>query len=318
MRAGRSAAGRVVLALTALLAVVAGPAFPLAARHVSAAPTSSFDGGRAYGYLQQMVAFGPRPSGSAALKQTRAFITSELSSAGLTVTEQAFTAPLPTGPTAMVNLEVRLPGRRPERVLFTGHYDTKRSQAFPFVGASDGASSAALLMELARTLKNRPHEFTYEFVWFDGEEATCWNWDECSRPGAPDNLYGSRYYVEAAKKAGTLTSIKAMSLVDMVGARNLKVLRETQFSAPWLVDTVWATAKQLGYGSTFLDDNYPVDDDHLPFVQAGVPSLDIIDLRDYPQWHTAQDDLAHVGAAGLGAVGNVLVAAAPEIEKKIR
>jgi hypothetical protein len=278
----------------------------------------AFDSGRAYGYLQQMVAYGPRPSGSAALKQTRAYITSQLSAAGLTVTPQPFTAQLPTGPTDMVNLTVRLAGRRPERILFTGHYDTKRSKDFPFVGASDGASSAALLMELARALKDRPREFTYEFVWFDGEEATCWNWDECSRPGAPDNLYGSRYYVEAARKAGTLASMKAMILVDMIGARNLKVLRETEFSAPWLIDTIWDAAKRTGNGATFLDDRYPVDDDHLPFVQAGVPSVDIIDLRDYPQWHTKDDDLAHVGAAGLGAVGTVLIAATPEIEKKIR
>ena len=164
-------------------------------------------------------------------------------------------------------------------------------------------------------LKDRPREFTYEFVWFDGEEATCWDWDQCSRPGAPDNLYGSRYYVDSAKKAGTLGSVKAMILVDMIGARDLKLLRESQFSAKWLVDIIWATSKKLGYASTFLDEDYPVDDDHLPFVQAGIPSVDLIDLRDYPQWHTAQDDLAHVGAASLGIVGNTLVAAAPEIEK---
>jgi hypothetical protein len=311
---GRLAA--ILGSLSLVAALVAGSAIGLRAHQ--SAPPAAFDSGRAYEYLRQMVTYGPRPSGSAALKQTRAYITSQLAAAGLTVTPQTFTAQLPVGPTEMVNLTVRLPGRRPERILFTGHYDTKRSKDFPFVGASDGASSAALLMELARALKDRPREFTYEFVWFDGEEATCWNWDECSRPGAPDNLYGSRYYVEAARKTGSLASIKAMILVDMIGARNLKVLRETEFSAPWLIDTIWATAKRTGYGATFLDDKYPVDDDHLPFVQAGVPSVDIIDLRDYPQWHTKDDDLAHVGAAGLGAVGNVLVAAAPEIEKKIR
>lgn len=289
-----------------------------AALTLHADQSAAFDSSRAYEYLRQMVAFGPRPSGSPALKQTRAYITAQLASAGLSVTTQTFTAQLPTvGPTEMVNLIVRLPGRRPDRILFTGHYDTKREKVFQFVGASDAASSAALLIELARALKDRPREFTYEFVWFDGEEATCEGWDECSRPGAPDNLYGSRYYVDAARRAGTLTSVKAMILVDMIGARNLRVLRETQYSAAWLIDIVWAAAKKLGYGSTFLDDPYPVDDDHLPFVQAGIPSLDIIDLRDYPEWHTAQDDLAHVGAGSLGIVGDVLVAAAPDIEKHI-
>ncbi len=297
-----------------VLAIGAG----LTLRADQSAKPAAFDSGRAYEYLRQMVAFGPRPAGSPALKQTRAYITAQLASAGLSVTTQTFTAQLPTvGPTEMVNLIVRLPGRRSDRILFTGHYDTKREKDFAFVGASDAASSAALLMELARAMKDRPREFTYEFVWFDGEEATCEGWDECSRPGAPDNLYGSRYYVDAARRDGTLATVKAMILVDMIGARNLKVLRETQYSAAWLIDIVWATAKKLGCGSTFLDDPYPVDDDHLPFVQAGIPSLDIIDLRDYPQWHTAQDDLAHVGAGSLGIVGDVLVAAAPDIEKHL-
>jgi glutaminyl-peptide cyclotransferase len=302
-----------VAAIGAMAALAVGAGLAVCAAQTSKAAT--FDSSRAYEYLRQMVSFGPRPAGSPALKQTRSYITAQLAAAGLSVSPQTFTAQLPTGPTEMVNLIVRLPGRRSDRILFTGHYDTKRSKDFPFVGASDGASSAALLMELARALKDRPREFTYEFVWFDGEEATCWNWDECSRPGAPDNLYGSRYYVDAARRAGTLTSVKAMILVDMIGARDLKVLRETGYSAGWLIDAVWAAAKRLGYGSTFLDDPYTVDDDHLPFVQAGVPSLDIIDLRDYPQWHTAQDDLAHVGAGSLGIVGDVLVAAVQDIEK---
>jgi glutaminyl-peptide cyclotransferase len=309
--AARAATG-VAIALLGLL----GPA----AVHANGPPAPApglFDSGRAYEDLRQLVAFGPRPSGSPALALARDYLTAQLRAAGLTVVPVSFTAQTPLGPTPMVNLTVRLAGRRPDRILFTGHYDTKRSKDFPFVGASDGASSAAVLLELARTLKDRPREFTYDFVWFDGEEATCWNWDDCSRPGAPDNLYGSRAYVAAARADGTLASIKALILVDMVGARNLKLLRETGYSAGWLIDTVWAKAKTLGYGTTFLDEAYPVDDDHLPFVQAGVPSLDLIDLRDYPQWHTAQDDLAHVGAASLGRVGEVLVAAAPDIERHL-
>lgn len=302
--------------LTAVAVAAAASIVAVCAQQASrpAAP-SPFDSGKAYEHLRQMVAIGPRPAGSAALKQTRDYITKQLAAVGITVQNQTFTAQTPVGATEMVNLIARLPGRRTDRILFTGHYDTKRAKEFAFVGASDAASSAALLIELARVLKDRPREFTYEFVWFDGEEATCWDWDQCSRPGAPDNLYGSRYYVDSAKKAGTLGSVKAMILVDMIGARDLKVLRESQFSAKWLVDIIWAASKKLGYASTFLDEDYPVDDDHLPFVQAGIPSVDLIDLRDYPQWHTAQDDLAHVGAASLGIVGNTLVAATPDIEK---
>ena len=169
-------------------------------------------------------------------------------------------------------------------------------------------------------LKDKPREFTYEFVWFDGEEAVCEDWDACGRPGAPDNTYGSRYYVDAAKKDGSLKSIKTMVLFDMIGARDLKIRPVTEYTAKWLNDIVWATAKRLGH----IDDVHQVDgpvggDDHLPFVEAGVPSVDIIDLIDYPQWHnmTCCDDLNHVAARSLQTVGDVIIAALPEIEKRL-
>jgi len=282
------------------------------------AQSPTFDSSKAYEYLRQMVALGPRPAGSPALAQTRAYISKQLAADGLTVQEQRFTPQTPNGPIEMINLSLRLPGRRTDRILLTGHYDTKLEKAFPFVGASDGASSAAILMELARALKGQPHEFTYEFVWFDGEEAVCEGWDECGRPGSPDNTYGSRYYVEAAKKANAVGSIKAMILFDMIGARDLKIRPETEYSAKWLNDLVWASAKKLGHSDAFISVDGPVGgDDHLPFVEAGIPSIDIIDLMDYPQWHTAQDDLTHVAARSLQVVGDVTLAALPDIEKRL-
>jgi Zn-dependent M28 family amino/carboxypeptidase len=284
------------------------------------AQSPAFDSGKAYEHLRQMVAMGPRPSGSAALKQTRAYITKELAAFGLTAQEQKFTAQTPNGPIEMINLSVRIPGRRPDRILLTGHYDTKLSKDTPFVGASDGASSGAILIELARVLKDKPREFTYEFVWFDGEEAVCWDWDACGRPGAPDNTYGSRYYVDAAKKDGSLKSIKTMILFDMIGARDLKIRPETEYSAKWLNELVWAAAKKLGHNDAFINVDGPVGgDDHLPFVDAGVPSIDIIDLIDYPQWHNTVccDDLAHVAARSLQTVGDVIIAALPDIEKRL-
>jgi Zn-dependent M28 family amino/carboxypeptidase len=279
------------------------------------AASQAFDSGKAFEHLKQMVALGPRPAGSPALKLTRAYITKQLAASGLTVTEQTFTASTPVGMVPMVNLILTLPGRRPERILFTGHYDTKPLKGEVFVGASDGASSGAFLMELARVLKDRSREFTYEFVWFDGEEAFCLGWDECAKPGSPDNTYGSRYYVDAAKKAGTLGSIKAMILVDMIGARTLRLEREAKYSAKWLNDIIWAAAKTLNYGATFVDVDTQIEDDHQPFFEAGVACSDLIDLNDYPQWHTAQDDLDHVAARSLQIVGDVVLAALPEIEK---
>jgi glutaminyl-peptide cyclotransferase len=278
---------------------------------------ATFDSSKAWDHLRQMVAIGPRPSGSAAIRVTRAYITRQLSAVGLTVQEQAFRAMTPRGPVDMVNLIVKLPGRRADRILLTGHYDTKLYTNITFVGASDGASSGAILIELARVLNTRPREFTYEFVWFDGEEAVCEGWTECQVAGGPDNTYGSRHYVQAAKSANALSSIKAMILFDMIGAKDLRLKRDGS-STPWLVDAFWAAARRLGHTSTFVNDTTLISgDDHYPFKEAGIPVIDLIDIDDYPQWHTKDDDMAHVAAGSLQIVGDVAVAAMPDIERRL-
>ena len=277
---------------------------------------ATFDSARAWNHLRQMVAIGPRESGSSALAQTRAYITKEITSYGLTVQEQKWTASTPAGPIEMVNLIVRLPGKRADRLLITGHYDTKRSKDFKFVGASDGGSSGAMLIELARVLKDQPRELTYELVWLDGEEAVCWDWYECGKPGAPDNTYGSRHYVQTGLKDGSLKTARAMVLLDMVGDRDLRIKRESH-STSWLTDIVWAAAKKVGHGAAFPDEEAgQIADDHLPFLEAGVPSVDIIDL-EYPHWHRATDNLDNVSERSLRIVGEVVVAALPEIEKRL-
>jgi glutaminyl-peptide cyclotransferase len=282
-----------------------------------AAKPATFDSTKAFEHLRQMVAIGPRPAGSAALRQTRAYITRQLSEMGLTVQEQPFQAETPIGRVDMVNLIVRIPGKRTDRILFTGHYDTKLFREFKFVGASDGASSGAFLIELARVLKDYPREFTHEIVWFDGEEAFCKNWTECGKPDSPDNTYGSRYYVQAAQKADAIKSIRAMILFDMIGAKDLKIDKETGYSAPWLTEIVWAQARKLGHASVFQNIDGAIEDDHVAFAKAGVPTIDLIDLNNYPQWHTADDDLNHVAARSLQIVGDVVMASLSEIEKKL-
>ena len=247
---------------------------------------AAFDSAKAWTHLQAMVNIGPRPAGSAELRQTRAYITRQIAAIGLKVEEQPFTADTPVGKVDMVNLIVRLP-------------------------------SAAMLIELARVFKDRTREFTYEFVWLDGEEAFCHNWDECGKPGSPDNTYGSRYYVQAAKRAGVTSSFKANILVDMVGDKDLRIVRESQ-STKWLVDIVWAAAKRLGHGAIFPDESMEIEDDHVPFLDAGIPSIDIIDL-DYPAWHNTngRDTIDKVSAKSLQIVGDVIVAAVPDVEKRL-
>jgi len=273
---------------------------------------AAFDSSRAWDHLGQMVSIGPRPAGSPGIRQLRAYITRQMSAVGLTVQEQSFTAETPRGPVEMVNLIVRLEGRRPEKILITGHYDTKPFREFPFVGANDGGSSAAFLVELARVLKDRPREYTWELIWFDGEEAFCTNWTDCGRPGAPDNTYGSRHYVKAAQEAGNVKAIKAMILVDMIGERDARFYRESRSTA-WLKDIIWSEAGELGHRATFPELETLIEDDHWPFLEAGIDAVDIIDL-DYAPWHTAGDTIDKLSARSLQIVGDVLVASLPKIE----
>jgi Peptidase family M28 len=310
------------VALAGLVTFLAPPGHAAAPQAAAAAgPAASapgaFDSARAWAHVRQMVAIGPRPAGSPQLRETRAYITRQLAAMGLTVREQPFVADTPLGRVSMINLVVRVPGRRTDRILVTGHYDTKLMRGRPFVGASDGASSAAFLIELARVLKARPRDFTYELVWFDGEEAFCTGWDECGRPDSPDNTYGSRLYVQAARKANALDTIKAMILVDMIGADGL-VLRRDAKSTPWLTEAIWSTARRMAYDHVFVDASLPVEDDHVAFLDAGIPSVDLIDLEDYPYWHTPEDSLDHVSARSLQIVGDVLLASLPDIEAKLK
>ena len=268
-----------------------------------------FDSSRAYEHLRRQVGFGPRPAGSAALTECRQYILSQLKAAGIEAREDAFDAQTPLGRLRMVNVVATIPGRRTDRIAIATHYDTKLFREFRFVGASDAASSTAAVLEIARVLKARRNDFTIELLFFDGEEATV-DWYRNN-----DNTYGSRRYVEAAQKAGTLAGLKALVLLDMIGDRNLTIRRDSN-STRWLTDTVWASAARLGHQATFLSDETTIDDDHMPFVRAGIPSVDIIDLY-YPAWHTAQDDLEHVSARSLQVVGDVVLAAWPEIENRL-
>jgi len=268
-----------------------------------------FESGRAWEHLRQLVAIGPRPSGSPAIEQTRKYIKDQLAAMGLTALEHAWDDETPIDKVHMVNLSIVIPGARKERIVFAGHYDTKLFRQFRFVGASDGASSAAFLLELARILKARKSPFTIELLFLDGEEARLPDWQ------GTDNTYGSRHYVEMAKRDGSLAAIKALILVDMIGDRDLDIRRDEN-STPWLTDAIWAAAKHQDLDDSFLAESTRIEDDHLPFLEAGVPSLDIIDL-EYPAWHTAQDTLDAVSARSLQTVGDVLLAALPTVERRI-
>src|SRR5882672_12829226 len=158
--------------------------FALAVQVVT--PVPKFDAGRAWEHLRQLVAIGPRPSGSPAIEQSRKYIKDQLAAAGVPVVEQTWDEQTPIDKVRMVNLIATIPGARKDRIAITGHYDTKLFREFRFVGASDGGSSAAFLIELARVLKARRNTATYELIFLDGEEARLTQWS------GTDNTYGSR------------------------------------------------------------------------------------------------------------------------------
>jgi len=297
---------QVLLAATALMLVACGAD---AQNRSAAAPRAGFDSNRAWTDLERQVAFGPRPAGSPALAKCRDYIEAQLKAIKVSYREQTFDAMTPAGTIRMTNVIATIPGRRPDRLVIATHYDTKRFAEFKFLGASDAASSTAAALELGRVLTSRANEYTIELLFLDGEEAVNTEWRD------PDNTYGSKYYVQVAQQAGTLASLKALILLDMVGDRDLDIRPDTN-SAPWLNQIVWSSAARLGYASTFIPQPFTVEDDHLPFVEARVASIDIIDL-DYPQWHTAQDDLDHVSARSLQIVGDVVLDALPQIEQQL-
>jgi glutaminyl-peptide cyclotransferase len=291
----------VTLTLAALLLAWLAP---LAAQERRAAP--AFDGAAALRHVERLVAIGPRVAGSPGGVRARQYIVDTLRAAGATVRVEPFDADTPHGRLPMANVVAVVPGRRPDVILIAGHYDTKWFRELKFVGANDGGSSAALLIELARRLRERPHEYTYWIAWFDGEEAR-----ESWTP--VDSLYGSRRMATDLEKARRLP--RALIVVDMIGDRDLGIRREAA-STPWLTDIIWASAARLGYHASFLPDVLPVEDDHAPFLRAGVPSALLIDF-DYLPWHTAEDTLDKVSARSLEIVGRVLLDALPVIEEAL-
>ncbi len=296
-----------------LCASLLGVQIVCAAGAASARDPHGFNGGRAFQDLQRLAAFGPRPSGSKALAESRAWIIQSLREAGVQVEEDSFTAGTPAGPVPMTNLIVRIPGARPQVVLIGGHYETKRFEDFRFIGANDGGSSAAFLMELARVLAHRENALTYWLVFFDGEEAF--------REFTPtDGLYGRRHLVEKLTAGGELSRVEAMILVDMIGDAHLNVNQDAN-STPWLTRLVFSTAQRLGYGKYFRSQEGAFEDDHIPFVQAGVSAVDLIDFDYGPgnrYWHSAEDTPEKCSPLSLTIAGRVVVASLEELEKSPR
>ena len=305
MKGNRVAAVLILVGVTAIAGV---QIVHYRARADALAATAGFSGERAFGDLRQLVAFGPRPPGSPALQRAREYISRQLSPAGAEIWDDTFVATTPLGDVPMTNVIGMIRGDSPTVVVLAGHYETARLDGVRFVGANDGGSSAAFLLEMARVLARRRNKFTYWLVFFDGEEAL-------KQWSANDSLYGSRHLADRLAADGTLSKVKALILVDMIADRHLDILRELNSTA-WLSDLVFENARQLGDAGSFSGGRFPVEDDHLPFLRKGVPAVDIIDLTPFRSYHhTTPDTIDKCSPESLAVVGRVVLATVAELEQ---
>ncbi len=255
---------------------------------------TSFDGLRAYEDVKTQVAFGPRVSGTDAHAEVRAWMREQLESAGWQVEVQESES---LGHPIFNVVAKR--SDEPPQIILGAHYDSRMfadndpdpvNHSLPTPGANDGASGVAVLLELARSLpEDAPNVW---LVFFDAEDngrIAGWDW-----------ILGSREFV-----ANNSVQPRAVVIVDMIGDADLNIYRERN-SDPELMDEIWSTAEGLGYGNQFISTyKFSMFDDHTPFLEAGIPAVDLIDF-DYPYWHTANDTPDKVSPESLEAVGRTL------------
>jgi glutaminyl-peptide cyclotransferase len=276
-------------------------------------PLPSIDSARAFQYVKEIVAFGPRPNGSANHKKVEDYLLSHLKNDD--VENDSFIADTPEGKLPVHNVIAKFPGAKEGIIVIASHYDTNYPfRNTPFVGANDGGSSSALLLELADQLRGKPRPgYSVWLVWDDAEEAIKPDGSGGLQPEMPfdqDSLYGITHLAEKWEADGTLKKIKAFLLADMVGDADLNIERDPN-STTWLGDVVYEAATRLGYQSHFFTHTVGgMEDDHIPFVKRGVPSVDVIDF-DYGYnnvfWHTPQDTVDKLSPKSLEIVGATML-----------
>ena len=279
----------------------------------------AFRGSTAFADTKRAVSFGERPSGSAAITQLRAWISSELTSpelkrAGGELWLDSFQGATPNGPVLMVNLILKFPGTSGQAIAVTGHYDTKKIPMVHFLGANDGGSSTGFLMAFAQAVAKIKHPDDIYIVFFDGEEAVG-AWSDA------DSLYGSRQLAAKWAADGTLSHLKALINVDMIGDKDLKIINDGNSSAALRFQVLQIAAK-LGDRNHFESQVGGVDDDHIPFVKAGVNAIDIIDMTYGPAgpglgayWHTGEDTMDKLSSSSFQVVGDVVLELVKELER---
>jgi glutaminyl-peptide cyclotransferase len=282
----------------------------LAARGPRGLAQIPFDGAAAYKNLLALCDLGSRRSGTEGMSKQQKLITEHFERLGAKVERQEFRVrhPLDGSAVSMTNLIVHWHPERRERLLVCAHYDTRpypdRDAKNPrglFVGANDGASGAALMMELGRSMPGLAGPLGVDFVLFDGEELVYGDNDEY--------FLGAKHFAQQYVAEPPPYRYRAGVLLDMVGDANLRCLYEPNSVkfAPQVVREIWDTAHRLGVRE-FVPQTMPtaVNDDHIPLNEiANIPTCDVIDF-DYPYWHTTGDVPSRCSALSLAKVGWVI------------
>src|SRR5579863_5556482 len=261
----------------------------------------AFNSTRAMQYVKEICAFGPRPIGSENHKKVENYILSHLK--GDNVEQDNFEVTTAEGKFPVHNILAKFPGTRDGIIVIASHYDTNWPlRNINYVGANDGASSSALLLEIANQLRGTKREgYTVWLLWDD-----------------PESLYGVRHLAQKWQDDGTLKKIKAFILEDMIGDADLNIDREQQ-STKWLEDLIYDAATRVGYQSHFFAREIYEEDDHAPFIQRGVPAADLIDA-DYGYnnvfWHTVADTPDKLSPKSLAIVGTVTLEAVRLLDQK--
>ena len=293
----------------------AGMAVVLLACERGPAPPPTPDGARAFGVLLSQVECGPRTPNSAGAECAREQILATLRSTGARAGVQRFTLADPYGGDSLrlQNVVANFFPERPRRVLLAAHYDTRpraerdtglaRDQPIP--GANDGASGVAVLLEVAQALAKWDPGVGVDLVFFDGE-------DYGHESDFDHYLLGSKYFV---RTMGAYRP-RAVLLVDMVGERGLRIPMEgnSRARAPELTQLVFDAAAAVGATSFVREEGPTLYDDHVPFLQVGIPAVDLIDF-EYPAWHTQGDTPAQCAPESLVQVAQVLLASLARLAK---
>ena len=289
---------RVLGSITVVILLLSGFTMQVTAQ-ISHVPI--FDGDDAYNFLLGQCSFGPRPPGSTNLTLCTIYIEETLESFGWNVTLQNFTY----RDTLCTNIIATWNSSTTATILLGAHYDTRPeasadpdplNRTKPILGANDGGSGTAVLMELAHVLPTSVRS-EVEIVFFDAEDSggiDGWDW-----------IQGSSYYVSILNTTRR-ESISAMVLVDMVGDANLKIPRESS-STTSLQNAIWSIGNQMGYSDTIIDAaGARITDDHRPFLDVGIPAVDLIQYPFPEYWHTLEDTPDKCSAESLEIVGRVL------------